>query len=104
MRPIDRECSFLLMAVVVTATLAVRCAGPAETGSLAVPGRANSTPSVTALGSFVAVAWGASGAGKTDVFVAVSTDSGRNFGAPVQVNTVAGEARLGGELPPRMAL
>jgi hypothetical protein len=50
------------------------------------------------------VAWGASSAGKADVFVAVSSDSGRSFGAPVRVNTVAGEARLGGELPPRVAL
>jgi hypothetical protein len=53
----------------------------------------------------VAVAWGASAAGKSaDVFVAVSRDGGRTFGAPVQVNTVPGEARLGGELPPRVAL
>jgi hypothetical protein len=101
-----KECAIvgLLMALVVTATLAVRAAGPAETGSLAVPGRANSTPSVAASGSFVAVAWGASTTGKADVFVAVSSDGGRNFGPPVQVNTVAGEARLGGELPPRVAL
>ena len=27
----------------------------------------------------------------------------QTFGAPVQVNTIAGEARLGGELPPRVA-
>ena len=92
------------MALVVTATLAVRAPRPAETGSLAVQGRANSTPSVAASGSFVAVAWGASTAEKADVFVAVSSDGGRNFGSPVQVNTVSGEARLGGELPPRVAL
>jgi hypothetical protein len=52
----------------------------------------------------VAVAWGASVSGKGDVFVSVSRDSGRTFGPPVQVNSVAGEARLSGEIPPRVAL
>jgi hypothetical protein len=47
---------------------------------------------------------GASADGKTDVFVAVSRDAGRSFGLPVQVNTVPGEARLGGEMAPRVAL
>ena len=51
-------------------------------------GRSNSTPWVAAAGSFVAVAWGATTAGKTDVFLAVSRDGGLTFGAPVQVNTV----------------
>jgi hypothetical protein len=92
------------MAIVITTTTAGPEAGPAETGLLAVPGRANSTPSVAAAGSFVAVTWGASSGGKADVFVAVSSDNGGSFGSPVQVNSVAGEARLGGELPPRVAL
>ena len=72
--------------------------------SLAVPGRANSTPWVAASGSFVAVAWGAGATGKTDVFVAVSRDGARTFASPVQVNATAGEARLGGEMPPRIVL
>ena len=73
--------------------------------TLAVPDRSNQTPWAAALGPFVAVAWGAQPAdGKLDVFVAVSRDSGRTFGAPVRVNDVEGEARLGGELPPRVAL
>ncbi|HXW06979.1 MAG TPA: sialidase family protein [Vicinamibacterales bacterium] len=71
---------------------------------LDVPGRSSSTPWVAAAGPFVAVAWGASISGKTDVFVAVSRDGGTTFGSPVQVNRVAGEARLGGEMPPRIAL
>ena len=62
--------------------------------------RANATPSVAAAGRFVAVAWGASAAGQSDVFVSVSQDEGVTFGTPVKVNTVAGEARLGGEQPP----
>jgi hypothetical protein len=72
---------------------------------LAVPDRSNQTPSAAALGPFVAVAWGAQPAdGKVDVFVALSRDSGRTFDPPVRVNDIAGEARLGGELPPRVAL
>src|SRR5678815_5207199 len=74
------------------------------TVTLAVQGRTNSTPWIAASGSFVAVTWGASVEGKGDVYVATSRDSGRTFSAPVQVNAVAGEARLGGEIPPRVAL
>ena len=47
---------------------------------------------------------GSGRAGKTDVFVAVSRDGARTFGPPVQVNAIAGEARLGGEMPPRVML
>lgn len=72
--------------------------------TLDVPGRTDSTPWLAASGSFVAVAWGATAEGKTDVFVAVSRDAGSTFGRPVQVNRIAGEARLGGEMPPRVAL
>jgi hypothetical protein len=69
-----------------------------------MPGRAGATPWVAASGSFVAVAWGATNAEGTDVVVAVSEDAGRTFAAPVRVNLVAGEAHLGGEFPPRVAL
>ena len=69
-----------------------------------IPGRANATPSIAAAGSVVAVAWGASANGKADVFVAVSRDGGTTFGSAVQVNTVPGEGRLNGEMPPRVAL
>ena len=69
-----------------------------------LPGRADATPSVAADGEFVAVAWGASVDGKADVFVATSPDGGRTFGTPVQVNRTSGEGRLGGELPPRVAV
>lgn len=83
---------------------AVAPTAKAEAASLGVKGRSNATPWVAASGPFVAVTWGASADGKTDVFVAVSRDSGQTFGRPVQANTIAGEARLGGELPPRVAL
>jgi hypothetical protein len=72
--------------------------------SFDIPGRSDATPSVAAAGSWVAVAWGASDSGAADVFVAVSRDGGRTFGTPVQVNRTPGEARLGGELPPRVAV
>ena len=76
-----------------------------RTVTLDVAGRSDATPWVAARGSFVAVAWGATiPSGKTDVFLAVSRDGGASFGRGVQVNAVAGEARLGGELPPRVAL
>ena len=76
-----------------------------RSATLHVAGRSDSTPWVAARGRFVAVAWGATvPSGKTDVFLAVSRDGGATFGPPVQVNEVAGEARLGGELPPRVAL
>jgi hypothetical protein len=69
-----------------------------------IPGRADSDPWIAASGADVAVAWGASANGKADVFVAVSADGGATFAAPVQVKRFAREARLGGELPPRVAL
>src|SRR5690242_18086317 len=65
---------------------------------LDIANRADATPWIAASGSFVAVAWGATQGGKTDVFVAVSQNAGATFEPPVQVNQVAGEARLGAEL------
>ena len=93
----------LIVTAAFGATLHLRATASGIT--LAVPGRSNQTPSATALGPFVAVAWGAQPAdGKPDVFVAVSGDSGQTFGPAVRVNDIEGEARLGGELPPRVAL
>ena len=71
---------------------------------LSIPGRTNSTPWIAASGSFVAVAWAASAEGRGDVMIAVSRDGGAVFGAPVRVNAHAGEARVSGEIPPRVAL
>src|SRR5438045_3778955 len=77
----------------------------ADEGALAVAGRANSTPSIAADGSTVAVAWGAMvPGGAVDVYAAVSADGGKTFGSPVRVNDVDGDAKLGGEQPPRVAL
>jgi hypothetical protein len=90
--------------VLFLAALGVRAIPAPASPALDVPGRPDSTPWVAAAGSFVAVAWGASIDGKTDVFIAVSRDGGTTFRSPIKVNTVSGEARLGGELPPRVAL
>ncbi len=83
---------------------AVPATPPHET-VLSVAGRVNATPWMVADGRFIAVAWGATTAdGKTDVFLSTSRNNGVTFGAPQQVNTQAGEARLGGEMPPRVAI
>lgn len=79
-------------------------AAPTPLVTLAVPDRVNAAPWVAAEGAFVAAVWGATAGGKTDVFLAVSRDGGASFGAPVRVNAADGEARLGGELPPRVVL
>ena len=72
---------------------------------LGINGRSNSFASLAASGRFVVVAWGASTTdGATDVFIAASHDAGRSFGVPARVNNAAGEARLSGEQPPRVAL
>jgi hypothetical protein len=76
-----------------------------ESIDLTIGGRASATPSIAASGSFVAVSWGAAATnGPTDVFVAVSRNAGRTFGAPIRVNDVVGDARLSGEQPPRVSL
>ena len=79
---------------------------PAQTSvtTLAVPDRTGANPTVAANGAFVAVAFSAATISSMDIFVATSTNGGSTFGAPVQVNRVAGEARVSGEEPPRIAL
>ena len=72
--------------------------------TLSVPDRTGANPTVAANGAFVAVAFSAATISSMDIFVATSTNGGATFGAPVQVNRVAGEARVSGEEPPRIAL
>ncbi len=97
----------LLKTLVIAAAL-VAAAGRAPSGrstDLAVPGRSNANPSIAASGRFVVITWGATTAeGPTDVYAAASRDGGRTFGSPARVNDVAGQARLAGEQPPRVAL
>jgi len=73
--------------------------------TLGVDGRANATPWMSSRGNWVALTWGATRAeGGADVFVVVSSDGGVTFRTPVRVNLVEGDARVGGELPARVAI
>lgn len=72
--------------------------------TLAVPRHSNAAPWVASAGRFVAVTWGAALDGRWDIYVATSTDEGQTFGSPVRVNTVDGDGRVSGEIPPRVAL
>lgn len=91
-------------AVLVAAAVALTSAQAPADVTLVVPGRTNATPWIAADGRFVAVVWGATLDGRADVFVATSDDAGATFGAPVRVNALAGDARVSGEIPPRVAL
>jgi hypothetical protein len=87
------------------AVFAIRAiSGSTEPVTLAIAGRTNATPWIAADGLFVAVAWSAAAAGKGDVMIAVSRDGGLTFATPVRVNATEGEARISGEIAPRVAL
>jgi hypothetical protein len=88
----------------ILAAAIVQGVGGQGDGTLTVSHRSNSAPWVAASGSFVAVSWGATAAGKGDVFLAVSRDGGRTFSLPVRVNSVPGDARISGEIAPRLTL
>lgn len=88
----------LLLAIVSTAHAQSRAI------SLGVEGRANSNPTVATNGQYVAVVWSAATTNSMDIYAAMSRDGGATFAAPVQVNTVAGDARVSGEEPARVAL
>ena len=90
--------------VVLLSAVTFAAAQAPATVTLTVPNRVNSTPWVAATGSFVAVTWGAAASGKGDIFLAVSRDGGRTFSSPTRVNSVGGDARISGEIAPRVAL
>ncbi|WP_310572279.1 sialidase family protein [Gemmatimonas sp.] len=91
-----------LMGAVLLSSTALSAQSPIAT--LAVAERTGANPTVAAHGVFVAVAFSAATISSMDIFVATSTNGGTTFGLPVQVNRVAGEARVSGEEPPRVAL
>ncbi len=95
-----------LVAVATSASLAVAQAPVAQApiATLSIDGRTSANPTVAADGRFVAVVWSGATVSSMDIFAAVSQDGGRTFAAPVQVNTVVGEARVSGEEPPQVAL
>jgi hypothetical protein len=78
----------------------------ARTSTIGLKDRANATPSLAARGERVVLTWTASqpDGSAADVFAAVSTNSGRTFGAPVRVNDRPGTARNSGEQAPRVAI
>ena len=73
-------------------------------GGLSVSGRASANPSIAARGNFVVVTWSAATMNAMDIYAAVSRDGGHKFSAPTRVNAEPGDARVGSENPPRVAL
>jgi hypothetical protein len=98
--------SFMPLAAVAVSVSALSAAPPPDAGpvTVAVAGRANANVSIAARETLVVAAWGASRDGAADVYAAVSRDGGRSFGAPVRVNATPGEAAIGGERAPRVAI
>ncbi len=77
----------------------------AAVGQLSVPGRTNAYVSLAASGASVVAVWAASDdKGGTDIYAAVSRNSGRTFAAPTRVNSTPGTARVNGEQPPRVTI
>lgn len=69
-----------------------------------VAGRSNLGPSAAAFGKLTAVVWTASTDSASDIFVAVSQDSGATFSPPSRVNHLEGDARASGEQPARVVI
>jgi hypothetical protein len=92
--------------VAAAGVAAVGAAPPPDAGlvTIAVAGRSNANVSIAARDTLVVAAWGASRDGAADIYAAVSRDGGRSFGAPVRINATAGEAAIGGERAPRVAI
>jgi hypothetical protein len=96
-------CSAVCVFVALIVALAAGSGGGAAT-ELTVAGRSGANASIAAQRTFVAIAWAASTDAATDIYLAASRDGGRAFAAPIRVNDVAGDARVSGEQPPRVAL
>lgn len=95
--------SALLAASPVVRALRAQPSGGAIT-TLRVDGRTSANPSIATEGQFVAVAWSGATVKTMDIFLATSRDGGKTFSAPTRVNNVEGDARVNGEMPPRIAL
>jgi hypothetical protein len=94
----------IVVAIALLAAVPARGARSLVT-DIAVKDRSSSYASLAATGRFVAIAWaGRTADGVTDIYSATSRDGGGTFGAPARVNQVAGDARVSGEQPPRIAL
>jgi hypothetical protein len=84
--------------------LALPMCARGQVTTVAVEGRSNENVTVAARGMFVALVWSASTSAGTDIYSAVSRDGGAKFSAPSRVNAIDGDARVGGEQPPRVVL
>jgi len=98
-----------LAALAVAAALgggeAVRGQAATAATTIGVPERVNEYASIVSRETWVALAWAASSdASGTNIYAAVSRDGGASFGSPVRVNTVAKQASVNGEQPPRIAI
>jgi hypothetical protein len=96
--------TWLFVAIFAIQAVTFGTGAPADPATLAIAGRTNAAPWIAAAGEFVTVVWGASAAGKGDIMIAVSRDGGLTFATPVRVNAIGGEARISGEIAPRVAL
>jgi hypothetical protein len=93
--------ALFVVGLALAASVATQAPAPVY---LTAAGRASASAWVAADGARIAVAWGGREAGGgTDVYVAVSTDGGRTFAAPVLANDIRGTARVNGEMAPRVA-
>jgi hypothetical protein len=96
--------ALVLACVATLASPSAQTQAPAAT-TLAIAGRTNANVSLAANGTLVAAVWAASlPSGMTDIYAAVSRDGGSTFGQPARVNAKAGDARVNGEQPPRVAI
>lgn len=94
----------LIGVLVALLAMPTRASAQSEVVELSIAGRQGANPSLAARGAQVAIAWSAASTTGMDLYLAMSRDGGRTFGAPVQVNQAAGQARVSGEQPPRVAL
>jgi hypothetical protein len=96
--------------MLIAARVSARITAPAVTAqtpalSVGVNGRANEHVTIATAGSTIALVWAATVPdGTTDIYAAMSRDTGATFAAPVRVNSTPGDARVNGEQPPRIAL
>ena len=105
--PQDRGLRTAALWVLIALTMACRQAAPsAPVALLGVPGHRNEHVSIATDGdTLVTLAWAASSESTgTNIFASVSTDGGRSFSPPVRVNTVARQANVNGEQPPRVVV
>jgi hypothetical protein len=96
--------ALVLLTVGFVSAFSSSASQPRGAATLAVADHSNENVSLAAIGPFLVMAWSASTTESTDIYSAVSVDGGITFAAPVRVNSTPGEARVGGEQPPRVLL